>query len=98
MAEPNKYLSKAFIDGVYIPSGLLVFGVLIVKKEWLPFAVALAAILGGYKIWSTRLLPFLSLFLHSSPLMLIELYRYPSRSKTHCIPRIRAEGENHHFA
>jgi len=54
MAEPNKYLSKAFIDGVYIPSGLLVFGVLIVKKEWLPFAVALAAILGGYKIWSTR--------------------------------------------
>lgn len=50
----NKFLSKQYIDGIYIPSGLLIFGCLIVKREWLPFAVALAALLGGYKMWASR--------------------------------------------
>lgn len=52
---PNKYLSKDFINGVYIPSGLVVFGVLIVKSEWLPYAVVLTALLAGFKVWSTRM-------------------------------------------
>ncbi|PQE19060.1 nitrate reductase protein [Rutstroemia sp. NJR-2017a BBW] len=55
-AKQNKFLSSEYINGVYIPSGLLVFGCLIVKKEWVPFAVALAALLGGFKIWSSPLL------------------------------------------
>jgi cytochrome-b5 reductase len=53
-AKQNRFLSSEYINGVYIPSGLLVFGCLIVKKEWVPFAVALAALLGGFKIWSSR--------------------------------------------
>lgn len=53
-APANKFLSKAYVDGIYIPSGLLILGCFIVKKDWLPFAVALAAVLGGYKIWSSR--------------------------------------------
>lgn len=53
----NKYLSKKFIDGIYIPSGLLIVGVLIVKREWLPYAIALALTLGGYKIYASRTYP-----------------------------------------
>lgn len=37
---------------MYIPSALLIFGTAIVKKEWLPYAVALAAILSGGKVFS----------------------------------------------
>ena len=48
----NDLFSKKYVDGVYIPSGLLVVGCLIVKREWVPYAVALALVLGGYKLWS----------------------------------------------
>ncbi|ATZ52052.1 Bccbr1 [Botrytis cinerea B05.10] len=58
-APANKFLSKAYVDGIYIPSGLLILGCFIVKKDWLPFAVALAAVLGGYKIWSSQETPVL---------------------------------------
>lgn len=47
------YTSRAMIDGIYIPSGLLVFGTLIVKREWAPYAVLLALALAGYKLWSS---------------------------------------------
>ncbi|CAG8983153.1 hypothetical protein HYALB_00010301 [Hymenoscyphus albidus] len=50
----DSLFSKKYIDGVYIPSGLLIFGCWIVKSEWLPYAVALAVTLGGYKFWSNR--------------------------------------------
>lgn len=40
------------VQGVYIPSALLLVGTAIVKKEWLPFAVVLAAVLGGWKVFS----------------------------------------------
>ncbi|TVY30092.1 NADH-cytochrome b5 reductase [Lachnellula hyalina] len=50
----NNLLSKKYVDGVYIPSGLLVVGCLIVKREWVPYAVALALLLGGYKLFSNN--------------------------------------------
>jgi cytochrome-b5 reductase len=53
-AAQSKYLSRQYIDGVYIPSGLLVVGCLIVKREWLPYAVAIALMLGGWKIYNSR--------------------------------------------
>ncbi|KAE9367505.1 ferredoxin reductase-like protein [Stipitochalara longipes BDJ] len=53
-ATSNPYLSKSYVDGVYIPSGLLVVGCLIVKREWLPYAIVLALALGGYKVFSMR--------------------------------------------
>jgi cytochrome-b5 reductase len=44
--------SKKYLDGFYIPSGLLVVGCLIVKREWVPYAIVLAALLSGYKLLS----------------------------------------------
>jgi cytochrome-b5 reductase len=51
---PNQFLSKQFIDGVYIPSGLLIVGTLIVKAAWLPYAIAVALMLGGWKVYNSR--------------------------------------------
>ena len=50
----NKFTSPAFINGIYIPSGLLIFGTYIVKSEWVPYAVALALVLGGWKVFQGR--------------------------------------------
>jgi cytochrome-b5 reductase len=55
-AAGNKFTSSAFINGIYVPSGLLIFGCLIVKKEWLPYAIALSLVLGGWKVLSSRML------------------------------------------
>lgn len=52
--RPTSYLAPQYINGVYIPSALLIVGCAIVKKEWLPFAVLLAAILGGWKVYNNR--------------------------------------------
>lgn len=43
---------------MYIPSALLIFGTAIVKKEWLPYAAALAAILSGWKVFSNSEIEF----------------------------------------
>jgi len=45
-------LAKPYLDSVYIPSGLLVVGCLIAKREWVPYAVVLAALLSGYRLLS----------------------------------------------
>ncbi|OAA65743.1 NADH-cytochrome b5 reductase [Niveomyces insectorum RCEF 264] len=39
MAE--SFTSRKYIDGIYIPAALLIFGTFIVKREFLPYAVAL---------------------------------------------------------
>jgi cytochrome-b5 reductase len=49
MSEP--LLSRKMADGIYIPAGLLVFGTLIVKREWTIYAVLLALTLGLLKFW-----------------------------------------------
>lgn len=54
MAVPPSLLSSQYINGIYIPSGLLLVGIAIVKKEWLPYAVVVAIILGSWKIYSNR--------------------------------------------
>lgn len=46
--------SRRYIDGIYIPVGLLVVGTYIVKKEWTPYAVLLALVLGAWKYVSSR--------------------------------------------
>ncbi|KAF2787466.1 NADH-cytochrome b5 reductase 1 [Melanomma pulvis-pyrius CBS 109.77] len=46
-------LAPQFVHGIYIPTGLLIVGVAIVKKEWLPYAVALAVFLGGWKFYNS---------------------------------------------
>ncbi|RDL34338.1 NADH-cytochrome b5 reductase [Venustampulla echinocandica] len=54
MTNPSDLTSKYYVDGVYIPSGLLVVGCLIVKREWVPYAVVLAVTLSAFKLWSNR--------------------------------------------
>lgn len=43
-----------FVHGVYIPSALLIVGLAIIKKEWAPYGVIVAAILGGWKIFANQ--------------------------------------------
>lgn len=52
MSEP--VLSKRMFDGIYIPAGLLVVGTIIVKREWTPWAVLVALILGAIKAYRVR--------------------------------------------
>ncbi|KAI4260573.1 MAG: hypothetical protein L6R35_007431, partial [Caloplaca aegaea] len=52
--KPTSALSPQYVTGVYLPSALLLVGVAIAKKEWLPFAVVIAALLGGYKFYSNQ--------------------------------------------
>lgn len=54
MPVDTSLLSRHYIDFVYIPSGLLLFGTLLVKREWLPYSVLVALCLGAYTIYSTR--------------------------------------------
>jgi cytochrome-b5 reductase len=46
-----------YVHGVYIPSALLIVGVAIIKRDWLPYAVALAAVLGGVKAFRNSMIP-----------------------------------------
>jgi cytochrome-b5 reductase len=59
MSEPM--LSRKMFDGIYIPAGLLVVGTVIVKREWTPWAVLLALILGAIKLYRIRKYTNLSL-------------------------------------
>lgn len=52
MSEP--VLSKKMFDGIYIPAGLLVVGTIIVKREWTPWAVLVALILGAIKAYRVQ--------------------------------------------
>lgn len=50
------YLTRRFFDGVYIPAGLLIFGVFIVKREFTLYAAALALLLGAGKFFTMCML------------------------------------------
>jgi cytochrome-b5 reductase len=54
-AAKSQFLSKAYINGVYVPSGLLIFGCFIVKREWVPYALAVAVALSSFKIWNNSM-------------------------------------------
>ena len=49
-----RVLSSQNINGVYIPSALIIVGVAIVKKDWLPYALIVVSLLGGYKVFNNR--------------------------------------------
>ena len=42
-------LASHYINGVYIPSTLLIFAVALVKIQYTPIAIAVAAVLAGYQ-------------------------------------------------
>ena len=49
--------SRKYFDGIYIPAGLIIVGTYIVKKEWFPYAVAVAVALGVLKFFNLRASP-----------------------------------------
>lgn len=51
MASSSPFAPQ-YVHGVYIPSALLIVGTAIIKSEWLVYAVALAAILGSWKVYN----------------------------------------------
>ncbi|KAF2151259.1 NADH-cytochrome b5 reductase 1 [Myriangium duriaei CBS 260.36] len=54
MAAPKESgpLASHYINGVYIPSTLLIFTVALVKIEYTPVAIAIAAVLAGYQFFA----------------------------------------------
>jgi cytochrome-b5 reductase len=47
-------LAPGYIHGIYIPTGLLLVGIYIVRQEWLPYAVGVAVLLGAFKVYNNR--------------------------------------------
>jgi len=54
LVRPGSFLSPQYVHGVYIPSALLIVGTAIVKMEWVIYAVAMAALLGAWKVYNNR--------------------------------------------
>ncbi|KAK4992574.1 NADH-cytochrome b5 reductase [Elasticomyces elasticus] len=53
-AKRTGLLAPQYVNGVYIPSAILIVGAAIVKISWLPFAVAVAVALGGWQLYNNR--------------------------------------------
>ena len=94
-------LAPQYINGVYIPSALLIVGTAIVKRDWITYAAALAVILGAWKVFSS------CTFTHShtilppllSPAKLVEILlivcsRATQGSQARPVPRIHIERED----
>jgi cytochrome-b5 reductase len=54
MAQDTPLSSRKYIDGIYIPAGLIVFGTFMLKREWVPYAVVIALSLGALKFFNLR--------------------------------------------
>lgn len=50
--RPGSLLSPQYVNGFYLPSGLLLLGVGITKMEWLPYAVVVVLLLGAWTYYS----------------------------------------------
>ncbi|KAK0669451.1 putative NADH-cytochrome b5 reductase [Cercophora samala] len=50
----DSLLAKKYVDGIYIPAGLIVFGTAILKREFLHYAVLVAIVLGAIKFVRTQ--------------------------------------------
>ncbi|KAL2261764.1 hypothetical protein VTK26DRAFT_3405 [Humicola hyalothermophila] len=55
----DSILSRKYLDGIFIPVGLLVFGTTIVKREWVPYAALLGLALGVIKYFRMQPKKFL---------------------------------------
>ncbi|PNY24736.1 NADH-cytochrome b5 reductase [Tolypocladium capitatum] len=51
----HSWLSRHYVDYVYVPGALLLVGTLIVKRDWLPYSVVLALALGTYNFWNFQI-------------------------------------------
>lgn len=53
----DSLLARKYVDGIYIPLGLLVVGTAIVKIEWTGYALILGLVLGSIKFFNNRAFP-----------------------------------------
>lgn len=53
-AKSNQSLLSTPLHGLYIPVGLLIVGVAVIDYNYIPHAVAVAAVLGGFKVFRGR--------------------------------------------
>lgn len=59
--EPS--LLSTPLHGIYIPASLLVVGTAIINRSWVPYAVGVALVLSGFKVYRGRkLIPNLQKF------------------------------------
>ena len=90
MASSSPFAPQ-YVHGVYIPSALLIVGTAIIKSEWLVYAVALAAILGSWKVYNNRKIPE-NLQVQKSPRLTLHS---PAQSpQAERVPELRAQGED----
>lgn len=90
--RPTSYLSPQYINGIYIPTGLLLVGVAIVKIEWIPYAAVVALVLGAWKVFNNR--ECLCAVQSSAWPDQICCYRGQESPETRRLPRIPTEGED----
>ena len=53
-AKPTGPFAPQYITFVYIPSAILIAGTALLNVAWTPYAVAVAAALGGYQFYANR--------------------------------------------
>lgn len=90
----NSLTSSLNINGIYIPAGLLVFGTAIVKREWTPYAVLLAIVLGVWKFYSQRTFDCPA---KAAGRTTDNTNRAQEGPQARRLPRVRAPGEDHHL-
>lgn len=89
IVKPTSALSPQYVTGVYIPSALLLMGVAITKKEWLPFAAIVAALFGAYRIYSSREFRTVVSVMRLTRM----IFRIKKSIETGCISKVPAQGE-----
>lgn len=55
----DSLLARKYVDGIYIPLGLLVVGTAIVKREWTAYALLLGIVMGSMKYYRNRMFSFM---------------------------------------
>ncbi|KAI6246892.1 NADH-cytochrome b5 reductase 1 [Erysiphe necator] len=59
MSSGDAWNSKDYRDKIIFPSALLIFGTFLIRRDWVPYASLIVLALGGYRIWSNRIIPVL---------------------------------------
>lgn len=52
--KPTGPFAPQYVTYVYIPSAVLILGAAVVKKEYLPIAIAISAALAGWQFFNNR--------------------------------------------
>lgn len=48
------FWSRQYVNFIYVPGALLLVGTAIINKQWIPYAAALAGVLGAWQYFDMR--------------------------------------------